>query len=235
MAASRTPTKKQALVAAISATGAGLSFSKNTINGLAKFAVNADEKSVAELLALISQPDPCNSLKHVIPPKIREVHADWDDVTEEDFAQWVANAVICYHQIDEYLNRHSSYHDENPENDRLTARFVQGMQHYRDANPDCTSEQLTDLAMLAAAAHSAYFNHLRRTGNAPLPDITAGSLCGHTWCHSLGSAKIIDLATSSHETAQRILSIITDEGIATEAHILYRLENGPQALRDGVI
>lgn len=230
----RAQTYKQELVAVISSQGAHLSLSKNTINALAKWGVAADEKSVSALLELVSQPDPHNSLRHALPPRIRDVYADWEDATETDFAQWVANAAICYHQVDEYLNQHSKYHQNNPSNDRVTARFVQGAVHYRRINPDHTSEQIADLAMIAAAAHCAYFKETDRTGKTPKPDINDG-LCDHSWCHSVSSLAVIDLATSSHETAVRILDIITEDGIATETHIMYRLDNGPRTLADGVI
>lgn len=231
----RTPTRKQELVTIIGTRASHLSLNKATINRLATFAAHSDDETVEALLSLLSQPDPHESLQTCFPRKVREVYEDWTEYTAEQLSRWIRDADPLFHKVDEHLRSYPSRDPESINDLSLHERFITGVEHYHEFDPNLNSEQLLDLVKIAVAAHTAYFTEMKRTDEIPMPDISSGGTCKHTWCHAVASPAILKMATSSHDEAVRILDIIDADGTGTEPHILYRLGGGPTALLSGAI
>ena len=228
-------TPKQDFVMSISSAGAHLPLSKNTINALAKFALNADDETITSLLELLAQPDPLGSLAAVLPFKIRLAQADWMEYTEKDFAQWVKAANLCFHAADVIANEMLGLEKATDES-YLPARFAEGMRHYRKSLTPYSVEQMKDFALISIAAHCVVLEQMsKKNGDKILPDINDGEKCGNFWCTHLVSEKIKALAAMSTGAAAEIMLIIMDNNVYTEAQILYYFDGGKSALADGAI
>lgn len=236
-------TRKQAFVAEFTTTGAHLPLSKNTVNLLARFAVKADDETIAALRELLAQPDPHGSLAVVLPFRVREALADYTEIDGDDLAHWIKSANICFHAVDELLLGAGNL--EKPLDEAyLPSRFTQGARHYRENGCNYSAAQIRDLVLIGAAAHRAAFAEYEKSpDNDRLNSCITnylhdkGTHVGHEnlWCHSLGDQEIRDLAVSSHETAMNILEIIQKYDVYTESEILYFLQGGPSALVSGAI
>lgn len=241
--ASKAPTRKQSFVAEFTAAGAHLPLSKNTINSLAKFAVNADDETNEALMELIMQPDPHGSLAVVLPFRVRNALADYTKIDETDLAHWIKSANVCFHAVDELLLG-TGNGDKPVDEAYLPSRFAQGARHYRDSGNNYGAAQIKDLALIGAAAHRAAFAAFADTHNNERLSACITNYShveephiGHEdlWCHSLADQKIRDLAANSHETAVKILGIIVDHEVYTEPEILHILQGGSSALVSGAI
>lgn len=243
--APKAPTRKQFFVAEFTAAGAHLPLSKNTINSLAKFSVNADDETNSALMELLVQPDPHGNLAVVLPFRVRNALADYTEIDETDLAHWIKSANVCFHAVDELLIGLGNTEKAIDES-QMASRFAQGARHYRDSGNNYSAAQIKDLALIGAAAHRAAFAAFADThDNERLAACITNYSHSHDeenydghedlWCHSLADQKIRDLAANSHETAVKILGIIVDHDVYTEPEILHILQGGSSALVSGAI
>jgi hypothetical protein len=219
-AKTRTFDRKQDIIAA----SAHLGVSDYAVQQLTVMAAPLYEDVFANLLELLSQPDPHKDLVVMLLLKHRD-----KDIKLRQIADWIVNANACYHAVNTII------HEHNIESSDLTGQVVEGVHHYRGTGIKYSAENIMDFARITAAAFSVLADPDRTPEQVPgSSDIFNFSCIAPRHCAHLNQ-NLMQLAAASHETAERMVGIILDNGIVKEAQLLHLLNNAPRALVDGAL
>jgi hypothetical protein len=220
----------------------GITLDPTTRVRLELFHSTASTAAATDLCDLLLQNDPRNGRKKELKTKLRAITKD----THNNLAQWLQAAVRSYPDVEAmvYQRDRARYGGGTPDtnvlitanedNERtIVSGIIEGSHHYYEDNPSITAEQVKDLILIAAAVElhwlTDYINITKHINN---DTILCHRYQNQTRCTAVHSHTIRTLA-ADHTTATRILSIIQNNNVITEAGILHLLNNGPSALTQG--
>lgn len=219
------PLSQKELAAAIMDAGAHIKITTNIAREVSKVLIATDGSAVPALLELLSQPDPKGHLRVTLRDRAKECLDQWGTSDNEDFAQWVLSANLCFHEVDNLLR--AAGDKTTPK--RLTAQACQGVRHYRESPERYTDDQMKSFALVSAVAEYYRLKAERAESILVLESINSKTptspLTGHDHfdCCALSSDAIKSALVDNPEKAENLIRAIVKNRAYTEEAILQHL------------